>query len=290
MDVFSRSWKVTKLSFGVIKKDKELYFYPILSFFVSLLFIIVLGIISILGGLFVLNNGEAAITAFGYLVLFIAYFGIAFIGTFFSVSIVYTAGMRFSGKDATFGESLGFSFKRIPKIFLWSAVSATVGLILKVIENGAQKTKGVGGAVLMISKSLLGLAWAIATVFVIQGIVYKELGPFKSIKESVHILNKTWGESLIRYIGFGLVEFLFVLVGIIVAVPLFFLGATFGLFGILIIVGILFLYLLAVGLTFGLASQVYNTALYVYANTGKVPDGYDKDSMVHAFKIQNRAF
>jgi len=42
MGVFSRSWEITKLSFDVINKDRELLLFPILAGFFSLLFMAVI--------------------------------------------------------------------------------------------------------------------------------------------------------------------------------------------------------------------------------------------------------
>ena len=67
--------------------------------------------------------------------IFIIYLGLAFITTFFSVATVYTIKTRFEGGDATFFQSLGFACSRFHLIILWSLVSATVGLILKLIGN-----------------------------------------------------------------------------------------------------------------------------------------------------------
>ena len=42
MGAFSRSWTITKLSFGVINKDRELLLFPILGGLLSILYIIAL--------------------------------------------------------------------------------------------------------------------------------------------------------------------------------------------------------------------------------------------------------
>lgn len=278
-EVFSRSWEITKLCFGVIKEDKEILIFPILSSIISIIFIILMILPLILGHF--LNQ------ILWYIVVFILYIGLFFIGTFFNVAVVNTAKKRFEGGNATFSESLGVAFSKIHLIFLWSIVAATVGLILKIIHDIARNIKGVGEIILSILERILGLVWSIATIFVLQAIVYENVGPFKAIKRSVEILKKTWGESLIKYIGFGFVEGLLIFFGIIVGIVLIVISAVSGsLILLFIMIIILIIYFTLVILIFGVASTVFNTALYVYAAQGKVPKGFSKDILSNSFKTR----
>ncbi len=278
-DVFERSWNITKLSFGVIKKDKEILMFPIIASVISLIFIVSMLIPIIIGEFFG--------SVIAYLMLFILYLGLAFIGTFFNIAVVNTAKKRFEGGDATFFESLGFAFSKIHLVILWSLVSATVGIILKIIYDFARSIKGIGQIIVMILQKILGLVWNIATIFVLQGIVYEGLGPFASIKRSVEILKKTWGESLIRYYGLGFVEAIFLVAGIIIGFILIIFSVISGII-ILIFVSIIILivYITLIILIFGVANTVFNTALYVYASKGKIPEGFDKETLKNSFKKQ----
>ena len=210
--------------------------------------------------------------------------------TFFNVCVVYTAKKRFEGGNATFGESINCAVSRINLIFLWSAVSATVGIILRLIDEMAERAGRSGQILLYITRSILGMVWSIVTIFVIPGMVYYNLSPFDAIKKSFAVLKKTWGESLIRYYGLGLAQFLFILAGIILFIPLFMALSAVGIFGIMaaIIAGIL--YFLIVMLVFGIASQIFNTALFVYADSGKIPSGYNEEIMEHAFHRKSQVF
>jgi len=129
------------------------------------------------------------------------------------------------------------------------------------------------------------MAWGIVTIFVVPGIVYDGLGPFAAIKKSVEVIKKTWGESLIRHFGLGLIQFL-VLVGVILVSA----GLTYGLtmafdtLGMLIGIGFGVLAILLTVLVFGVAASVFNTALYVYASQGTLASGFDQDTMRSAFR------
>jgi len=57
-----------------------------------------------------------------------------------------------------------------------------------------------------------------------------------------------------------------------------------GPIGIIFIIFIAIIYFVGLILLFGVANSVYNTALYVYAETGKVPGEYNEEQIKNAFK------
>ena len=181
-------------------------------------------------------------------------------------------------------ESINFARSKISLIFTWSIIVATVGLILRLIDTIAERAGGPGRLVLNILTSILGIMWSIITIFVVPAMVYHNLRPMDAIKRSIETLKRTWGESLIRYFGLGTIEFLFFLLGIIVTFILFSILAGLGSIGVIITIIISVLYFLGVILVFNVANTIFNTALYVYADTGKIPEGYSQEIVQNAFK------
>ncbi|MBI2652332.1 hypothetical protein HYX00_02595 [Candidatus Woesearchaeota archaeon] len=281
-NAFSRSWAITRLSFSVIKQDRELLLFPILSGVLSIIFIIAILFPSIIVAL--LNGVSPVFGVMEYFLLFIAYLVLSFITTFFNVCVVYTTKKRFEGGNATFGESIKFTTSKIHLIFTWALISATLGVILRLFDRLAEKLGGVGEILLRIQNAVLGMMWSLITIFVVPGMVYNNLGPIDAIKKSVEILKKTWGESLIGYYGLGLVEFLFMVVGIVTAVILVVLTSSLGIAFIIPIIFLTVIYLLGVIIIFSVANSIFNTALYVYAAKGKIPSGYNKEIMDNAFR------
>jgi Family of unknown function (DUF6159) len=279
MNVFSRSWHITKLSFGAVKKDKEMLLFPLLGGIFSIAFLIAL----IFPMIIIPYNDEGTFENIYYLIMFAVYLGLSIIATFFNVCTVYTAKTRFEGGDATFGDSIKFGFSKFGLICYWGLLSATVGIILLIIRN-LGKSKG-GKAVAGITSSILGAAWGILTIFVVPVLVYEDLSPVPAVKRSTKILSKTWGESIVRHFGFGFVQFLVILLGIVIAGLILYLGIVASSIGLIIAAIMFFLiYLLIVVLVFNCATQVYNTALYIYATTGTSPAGFDQNSMSGTFK------
>ncbi len=280
---FARSWETAKLSFGVIKKDKELLLFPILAGIFSILFMAAMLFPTLIAS-FMEGAGIDSYGALEYVIIFTVYFGLAFIATFFNVCVVYTTKKRFEGGNATFGESIKYSFSKIHLIFSWSLLAATVGLILRIIDKMAEKAGQAGQIVLRILNGIFGMVWSIITIFVVPSMVYNDLGPIDAIKRSVQVLKKTWGESLIRYFGLGLIQFLFYILGVVIAIPLIILLSKIGIYGIVAGILITILYFITVTIVFGIANTVFNTALYFYADSGKIPTGYSQEIMSNAFK------
>ncbi len=284
MGVLSRSWEITKLTFSVMKKEKELFIFPVLSVIFSIAFFVAILFPTII--LELISQQTITWEIIDYIWIFLTYLVLAFIATFFNVCVVYTAARAFGNQEARFGKTIKFALSKIHIIFFWSLLSATVGLIFKIIEGVAQKTKGVGKSIIIITSSLFKMAWGISTIFVIPGLVYHSLSPFAAIKKSVEVLRKTWGESLIRYLSVNLISFVFIFVGTILGVPIIITG-----FFVSFVVGILaavvfIIYILSVILVFSVANQIFNTALYIYAESGAVPSPYSNELLRNAFKIR----
>ncbi len=286
MNVFSRSWGIAKLSFGVINKDKEMLAFPLLAGIFSLLYMVALLFPTVVTDFMnVPEDGEVVLSIYQYLVLFATYLGLSFIATFFNTCVVYTTKVRFEGGDATFMESIKFAFSKIELILAWSLVAATVGILLHAIDRAAERLGGLGQIVVGILRSLLGMVWSVVTIFVVPAMVYHDLGPIDAIKKSAATVRDTWGESLIRHYGMGMISTAFILLGIAGTV-----GATMvlpnalGQEAFIPIFAVAGIYFLGVILVFNCANTVFNTALYVYASQGEASAGFDSDVLRDAFR------
>lgn len=285
MNAFSRSWRITKLAFGIINQDRELLWFALLSFIFSTAFAIAMIFPSVLPTLMENDFSKDSLQFFQYAVVFLTYFGLAFIATFFNVCVVYTTKVRFEGGNATFGESIKFAFSKLALIFQWSLLSATVGLILRILHNLASNFGKIGQIVANILIGLVGMTWSIVTIFVVPVMVYEGLGPFSAIKKSTLVIKQTWGESLIKAIGLGFVQILMVVLVIVGSGALtYVLASAFDVTGALIGISIGVMLLLFTALIFTVASTIFNTALYVYANSQQVSSGFNEDVMKGAFK------
>lgn len=268
MDRIRRSWELAKASLDVLKHDKELIIFPIISailmIFVSLTFLIP----TITGNLLdqVINTG---MPIFGYIVIFLFYLVQYFVVYFASTALVGAAMIRLNGGDPNLKDGFRIAFSRILPILGWALVSATVGLVLKMLSNQSQK-KGRGISKLV--ASLLGAAWNVLTFLVVPVVAVEGLGPIKAIQRSWELLKRSWGEQIAGTISIGLV---FGLIGVAGGLVLAGIGVGLSfllesvwpgiIFGILLVIFIMVLSLLSSTL-----NGIFSASVYAYASEGRV--------------------
>lgn len=273
-------WELAKQSLGVLRLDKELLLFPLMSGVACTLvlasFAIPLWATGYVDVLLEEGEGNQANQILGYVVLFAFYFANYFVIVFFNSALVACALYRFRGGDPTVRTGLAAASTRLPQILAWAAVSATVGLILRVIESRSER---VG----QIVASLIGMAWSAVTYFVVPVIVVERVGPIDATKRSLAILKRTWGEALSANFGVGFIVFIATLIA---AVPVFLgiaaISAGMVAVGIACIAGGIIL-LLLVSLISSALNSIILGALYLYAAEEKVPEAFDRRLFQQAF-------
>jgi hypothetical protein len=214
-DRLSNGWTIAKNSFKVLKENKQLIIFPILSG-ISLLLIIGSFAIAILSAAGWNADNIDETRSFGnYAILFAFYIVNYFVVIFFNMALIHCTHLYFKGEEVSVNKGLRYSVSRIGAIFSWAVVAATVGLIFRIIQENV-------GSLGKIITGILGIAWSIATFFVVPIIAYEKIGPFAAIKRSTQLMKEKWGESLGATFSFGLIRLIAMLV---LALPLFFIGS-----------------------------------------------------------------
>ena len=266
MERIKRSWELVKASFEVLKQDRELILFPIVSgvimFFVTLTFLIPTLVGNFFDNLFV--NG---IPIFGYIVLFLFYLVQYIVVYYNSTALVGAAMIRLRGGDPTVKDGYRIAWSQILPIIGWALLSATVGLILNVLSSNS-KNKGRGKSLIA---SLIGAAWNVLTFLVVPVLAVEGLGPIQAVKRSWELLKGTWGEQISGKLSIGLIFGLIgfgggaVLVGLGVGLSILlesFIPAI--IFGIL-----LFIFITILSLLNSTLSSIFSAAVYEYAVEGK---------------------
>lgn len=202
-------------SFKVLKENKQLIAFPVLSA-ISLILVMGVfytGILAVVGWDFDNLNTEGIS---GYLLIFGFYLINYFVVVFFNMALVHCTRLYFHGEEVTIEKGLKFSMSRLGVIFSWAVFAATVGTILKAIQENA----GIVGKIIT---GILGIVWNVAVFFVVPVIAYEGLGPIDAFKRSSQLMKNKWGESVAGTFSLGLVQFVGIL---LVAIPLFFLGSA----------------------------------------------------------------
>jgi hypothetical protein len=260
MGRIARGWQMTKMSLRVIRKDKEILLFPILSgmFTIMLLASFVTGIFFTSD--FDVKEATNSWTVWGLMAVF--YFASFFITFFFNAAVIGCATIRLDGGNPTFSDGLRIAAQNVGRIFLWALVAATVGFIIRAL----QKKVGFLGRFIL---GAIGIAWTVVTYFVVPVLIYEKIGPWAAIKRSASILRKTWGEALVGNLGLGAVFVLLGLLGIVFIVAGALIG---GLTGLVVAMIAAIVYWVILGIVYSAAESVLVAALYRYATTGKVTE------------------
>jgi hypothetical protein len=275
----SRSWTLVRASASVLAQDKELLLFPLIS--MGALVLVVLAFALPMIGLGALDglarSGGKPVSAGIYVVAFLFYFTQYFVIFFFNSALVGAALIRLDGGDPTFQDGLRIARSKIGVIAGYAAIAATVGMILRII----QERVGFIGRIIV---GILGVGWSVATYLAVPVLVSRDVGPFEVVKESASMLKKTWGENVIARVGLG-AAFAFIFACAIV-LGLFLIGiALMAHSGFLVAMAIaaVALGLGVIALVQAALTGIYSAALYRYATTKSETPGFDERAMRLAF-------
>jgi hypothetical protein len=194
---------------------------------------------------------------------------------FFNLALVRAASSRLAGGTATLRDGLRAAWERKGRVLQWALLAATVGLVLKMLE---ERMSWVGRLVVR----LIGLAWTLASYFVVPVFASEDLGPIEALKRSARVFRDTWGEKVAGGFGFGLIFFVLAIPG--VALPI--LGAMLGGTGSIVGSVLMVLYWLMLGVISAATQGIFMAALYRYASTKQVAPGFRLENFSMAWQTK----
>lgn len=278
-------FKASKLLFfqslNLLRKDKEIVLFPVISAVASTVLLALFvgslwlaGIVGTKGEEVVMNNDGLF-----YGALFIFYVISYFIVTYFRVGLTAVVYERINGRDIDFKAGMSKAAKISGKIFVWSLLSATVGLILQIISD---RSKWLGKLV----AGLFGAAWGLMTFFIAPTLLLDDVSVWQSVKNSGNIFRQTWGETLITNVSLGLVSFVAIISSLVVYAILgvAFASAGFGVAGFLVICVLAVLTVMAIAILSSCLSEIFKVALYSYARFGIIAEGFSPELIIGAVK------
>jgi hypothetical protein len=277
----SNSWRLIKASAAVLRSNKKLIVFPVVSMIGVLIVTLTFAIPLFLSGILdraASGNSSDNIGVFGLIVGFLFYLVMYTVIYFANSALVGAVMIHFRGGQPTLGDGFRTAGQHFGSIVGYALISSTVGMILRWIAE-----KGIIGRIV---SSLIGFAWNVSTYLVVPVLVVEGVNPVEAIKRSAALLKKTWGEQIVGNMGMGAIFFLIWFALIIFGCgPLTFLAA--GLqspallaAGILIlVVGIIVLSLISSAL-----SGIYTAAVYCYAVEGSTGGYFDEELVRNAFR------
>jgi len=254
-----RGLELVDMSLGVVRKDKELLIFPLLSLITTSIIFLVFDYATLLTG--------GAFSSPTRIVKFLpTYFLFYLITVYLNVALITCAMIRFEGGVPTVRDGFRVSNQNLKLILEWVLLASTVGTILWLIE---EKSKNAGKIITKIA----GIGWRVATYFAVPVLIYEKQSPYGAMRRSANLLRRTWGEMIAGEIGLGLFGGLLALVVFIPVAIGFALGGPSVGVGITIAI----LSLLTVSIVVSAATSIFHVALYRYATTGKVAPGFPEE-------------
>ncbi|MCM2374787.1 DUF6159 family protein [Aporhodopirellula aestuarii] len=282
---FTNGFHLARQSWEVLKTDKHLLLFPLLSGVSCLIVMATFAVPLLMSGVIeqAMQGADGEVVADDPVTnalmwggLFLFYFVNYFVIVFFNSALIACAVKRFYGERPTISEGLSASMARLPQIAGWALVSATVGVALRAIESRSGR---LGEFIV----GLLGMAWSAVTFFVVPVLVIEKVGPITAVKRSTEILKSSWGEALAGNSSIGFFCFLAMLPcigliiggGVVAGNGMALLGAALALIGVL---GILLVSLISSAL-----SAIIQAAVYMYGASGTAPSGFESSTLRSAF-------
>ena len=277
MGKFSRSWELVKQSFTILRSDKQLMLFPVLS---AVSCFVVTAAIST-GGAFLLLPARAAAIAAGerfnpnqspmfLLGMFTLYVVNYFVIVFFNVALVGVAHSRLMGGTWTFKDGLELAWERKGTILEWALVAATVGVLLRTLEERL----GLIGRLIM---RIIGIAWTLACYFVVPVLAFEDLTPIDALKRSSKLFR---GEKVIGGFSLSMVSLVLMLPGIGLPMAAAFLA---GINGMMVGLILMVLYFLVLSVFMSAVGGIFNAALYRYACFKQVPPAFSEELIASAW-------
>lgn len=277
MKLFSASW-------GVLKEDKGLAIFPVISTVATLVIIAsfvvpvwFLGVTSTSGYDYYTQSTTSSVhvNPIGWLLIALGYFVLTYVTIFCNAALIYAANERLTGRGrATVATGFSGAAAKAGAIVPWALMSATISLALRMLEERL----GLIGRIVV---GIIGIAWALVTYLVVPVLILEGVSTTEAIRRSSQMFKDTWGENVIGNVGFGLFSFVAILaamaivaVGAISASPVI-LGASIVL-AVLLLVGSL--------TAISAMSGVYRVALYRYASDGVPPSAFSGFDFNGAFR------
>jgi len=308
IDRFKNGWNLLLGSFGVMSRNKSLLLFPIatagLTIAIAFLFLTPIALQptgqsysesghwkTVASRLFTIEPATGLDAARGrketvrptsqaisFFVVF--YFISMFLATFFNVAFVHEIFNALNGKPVSVAEGLEFATTKIKPILMWALFAGLIGLLIKTLEEKL----GFFGRWVVRS---IGLAWSVASVFVIPVLVMEEHpdNPIDVVRQSAGVIKKTWGEALGGYAGLQLGGMLAGL-SALVAIPLCFIAGFVYSQWMAMFAGLAFWFaaMLAFSYAMSVAGQIYLCVLYRYASAGTLTEGFAPESLASAWR------
>lgn len=280
----ARSIDLFRASWGVLRDDKRLLVFPVVSVLAGVVILTVFALPVF--GIFMeetvtidawgRETSDYSLHPLGWVVVAIGYLAAMYVGTFMNAGLVVAANERLTGTGpGTVSSGLRGAAAKAGPIGAWVLLAATVGFVLRMLE---ERLGFIGRIVI----GLVGLAWSLLTFLVVPVLVLEEghtVGT--AVSRTTRLFKETWGENVIGNVGFGLVTAGLILAAFTIVI----VGLVSGSTMLLVVTLLAAVVLVLVGSqVIAAMNGIYRVALYRYAVDGEAPPAYAAFDFSGAFR------
>ncbi|KKU52627.1 MAG: hypothetical protein A3H69_00500 [Candidatus Sungbacteria bacterium RIFCSPLOWO2_02_FULL_47_9] len=252
MDKFNESKKIFAESVGILRKNKKILFFPILSVASSVVFFIFFIVLVFLFRLKKLDFMTSGAVSF-----FLLHLSLGFIWAFFQAGIVASVDASIRGITALFRDCLSRAFRNILKIFLWTLLSSIVVFVFSIVLQHSSLAVKIG----IYPASVL---WGLATAFIIPVLILENNSLWGSLKKSALSFRRVWVETFFVSIAAG-IPFMF-FIALEGALFFAFFRLNLGLLPLVFLGVFLAVLLFFAAIVFASLVAILRTVLYMHAN------------------------
>ncbi len=270
----------------LLRQNREWMKIPLLSAVGVAVVTVVFGIVALVVFLVLsplsTDNGPSGVQdVVGLILLFLYYFATYSIVIYCETALVSVVLMKMRGEkdNPVAADGLAVANQRINAILGFAALSATVGVIARMITESGRKSKNL---VVMLLASLLATliqgAWTFMTLMVTPVISSENLDTISAIKRSWELFKQTWGEQVVGRFTLGAFGCLLTL-GAMVPGAIILLGGIAIASPLVLIVGIgiLVIGIALISLLTSAAGGIFKAVVYQYATQGNTGGILDAD-------------
>jgi len=281
---FSNTWSITKTSMVVLRKDKELLAFPLLSFvFIGIIVGVVAAAFLALGTFDRLDTGgdaggESQLKAGDAVVGVVGVFFIMIVVNYFNAALMGAARHRLKGGDPNLGTGFAAVNKNIGGVIGWAFISTIIFIVLTYARHAARDN-----FIARIVIGMVGSLIAYMTFFVVPILIVEGVGPIEAIKRSKAYLTRTWGEQFVSGFGFGILRFIAALPGIVLGVAV---GAVSPVAGVIVAIPLVVLGVSVVNALEG----IFKMALYEQVVENVQPAFFEREVLQNSFSPSTAAY
>ena len=293
MNGLQRGWSIAGSSWIVLRQEPKLLLFPICSSAA------VLAILAATAPVVALLHDWPAFMALDentklYAImaaLFAVYVVCYFLAMFFNAALIFCVLHVFDGGRPSIRAGLAAAVTRIPQIFCWAVVAATVGLVIKSAGDALSKAATdrlgiIAGFIVSIVAGVVYMLWIAASYFVLPILVVEKVGPITAVRKSFDLIQSRWGDVVGGEVRFGLL-------GLLLLIPVFTIGGVLLVPGVELSNGAMYsllglggAYFVTLMLIFATLGTVFVTAVYRFATTGSVPAGFGPGLVETALRVE----